>query len=118
MQTVHDQHDRIPEFVQLAQSLKKLFHEDQLVLFQKRTAVFMRESFSALSATLIGAETEKLAMAVMKRAGRWHYVTEREIWQYLIVVACCGFFFDTDPQYADLLHAAGWNVQDCDCSQE
>lgn len=112
MQTVHGPHGPMPEFVQPAQALEKLFYEDQLVLFQKRTVVFMRESFPALASTLAQPQLENLAMAVMKQAARWNYVTEREIWQYLIAVAYCGFFFDADPQYADLLHVTGWHEKE------
>jgi len=111
MRTVYNQQDHIPEFVQSAQVLEKLFYEDQLVLFQKRTSVFMQESFPGLSATLTEVEIENLAIAVMKQAECWSYVSEQEIWQYLIVVVYCGFFFDTDPQYADFLHTVGWNRQ-------
>jgi len=114
MATFYDQNKPIPEFVQPAQAIEKPFYEDQLLLYQKRTVQFMRASFPSLASTLSDAHIEKLALAVMHQAELSHYVTEREIWQYLIVVAYCGFYFDTDPQYAHLLHAAGWNVQGAD----
>lgn len=118
MPAVPDQHDPMPEFVQPAQTLEKLFYEDQLLLFQKRTRVFMQQSFPGLAATLTELEMEKLAIAVMKQAERWNYMTEREIWYYLIMIVYCGFFFDTDPQYTDFLRAIGWGTQAASRSEE
>jgi len=84
------------------------FYNEQIQLFQKRTAEFLRQSFPSFAKTLTEPEQEKLAINVQKRAGLRGFTTEKEIWHYLIAVIYCGFLFEQDPQYADMLRLVGW----------
>jgi len=97
-----------PAFIRPGEALEEIFADDQLILFQKRTALFLRRSFPAYAASLSADELEKLAVTVQKRAGLRGFTTEKQIWYYLIAVVYCGFFFDQDIQYADMLSLIGW----------
>lgn len=112
MNAVFKQSNDGRDFLKPAADFEKLFWEEQLVLYCSRTLAYMRDSFPALSSTLTNRDIERLAIEAMRGAERWGYTSEREIWQYLIVVAYCGFYFDVDPQYAELLQSAGWNRDD------
>ncbi|KAA6406269.1 hypothetical protein [Candidatus Tokpelaia sp.] len=99
----------LPAFIRPGEMLEDLFADDQLVLFQKRTALFMRRSFPAYTGTLTANELEKLALKVQKRAALKGFITEKQIWHYVIAVVYCGFFFEQDMQYADMLSLIGWH---------
>jgi len=96
------------DFIRPGAARENLFQADQLLLFQKRTAVFMRHSFPAFAKTLTEAELEKLALTARQRAAAKGFISEREIWHYLIAITYCGFFFEQDLQYADMLRLIGW----------
>jgi len=105
---------KIGNFIRPGGAPEALFSAEQVTLFQKRTAVFIRKSFPAFAKSLTDAELEKLAIIIQKRAGAGDFTTEREIWHYLIAVIYCGFFFEQDLQYADMLNLIGWNEYNAD----
>lgn len=83
-------------FIRLGDKAETVFGGGQMLLFQKRTALFLQRSFPAYAQTLTAAELEKLALSAQKRAAAKGFLTEREIWHYLIAVVYCGFFFEQD----------------------
>lgn len=101
-------------FVRLGSGAESVFGGDQMLLFQKRTALFMQRSFPAYAQTLTQAELEKLAVNAQKRAAVKGFMTEREIWHYLIAIVYCGFFFEQDMQYADMLRLISWQEENAD----
>lgn len=100
-----------PDFIRPSAALEELFADDQMLLFQKRTALFLRRSFPAFAKTLTKAELEKLAGFVQQQALARGFATEKQIWHYLIAQIYCGFFFEQDSQYADMLSLIGWGLE-------
>lgn len=95
-------------FIESSGYLSDIQAETPLRLFQKRTALFMRRSFPFYCKNFTGEDLQRLALIIQDFAARRHIITEKQIWNYTIILVYCGFFFAEDVQYDGMLRLIGW----------